>query len=39
MQQIPPIFAPQEPDALQDLFGALGMQLPSVAVPPERGLP
>ena len=28
---------PQEPDALQDLFGALGMQLPEVAVPPERG--
>lgn len=28
---------PEEPDALQDLFGALGMQLPSVAVPPERG--
>lgn len=28
---------PEEPDALQDLFGALGMQLPQVAVPPERG--
>lgn len=28
---------PEEPDALQELFGALGMQLPEVAVPPERG--